>query len=164
LRARHDRLCDARFSESHAVTARRGPSVAKAAHSPLLQHGSPRVRAVDARWRALFDAADTMSEGAIREEADGRVWYGTTSLILEFPTSWPEEERALAFTIAERDVHVRVRSIRAAMREAQSRAPGTLGRVIAETRVTRDPRGLRIDVDIQAPLIETRLEETRSRR
>jgi hypothetical protein len=93
-----------------------------------------------------------MSEGGVRSEAHGRVWYGSTSLIL--PT--PKEDAALLAVVAARDVHVRVRAVRAAHREACSRAPARLGRIACEIRVSADPRGVRIDVDVQAPLIEGR--------
>jgi hypothetical protein len=110
------------------------------------------VRASDARWRDMFDRADVVSEGSAREEAHGRVWYGSTSLIL------PADRADIPFfaAVAERDVHVRVRALRAAHREAASRAPGRLGRLSCEVRFTPDPRGVRIDVDVQASLIERR--------
>ncbi len=110
------------------------------------------VRASDARWRDMFERADVVSEGSAREEAHGRVWYGTTSLIL------PADGADIPFfaAVAERDVHVRVRALRAAHREAASRAPGRLGRLSCEVRIAADPRGVRIDVDVQASLIERR--------
>jgi hypothetical protein len=76
------------------------------------------VRASDARWREMFKSADIVSEGRVRDEAQGRVWYGSTSLIL------PADPPDVAFfaAVAERDVHVRVRALRAAHREAGSRA------------------------------------------
>jgi hypothetical protein len=110
------------------------------------------VRASDARWREMFDRADVISEGGAREEAQGRVWYGSTSLIL--PTA--AGDTAFFAAVADRDVHVRVRALRAACREAGSRAPGRLGRASCEVRIAADPRGVRIDVDVQAPLIERR--------
>ncbi len=114
------------------------------------------VRATEARWREMFDRADVVSEGGARTETGdvttGRMWYGSTSLIL------PAEAAEAAFyaAVAERDVHVRVRALRAAYREAASRAPGRLGRISCEVRIIADPRGVRIDVDVQAPLIERR--------
>ena len=110
------------------------------------------VRASNARWREMFDRADVVSEGSVREEPQGRVWYGTTSLILPAPPA----DVAFFAAVAERDVHVRLRALRAAHREAASRAPGRLGRLSCEVRITADPRGVRIDVDVQAPLIERR--------
>jgi hypothetical protein len=73
-----------------------------------------------------------------------------------------DEERAFLAAVAERDVHVRTRAIRAAVREAAVRAAADtglgagsrLGRSQCEIRFAVDPRGVRIDVDVQAPLIE----------
>jgi hypothetical protein len=115
------------------------------------------VRTNEGRWRALFAEADVVSEGAAREEQDGeRVWYGSTSLILELPVETSLEDRAELLAIAQKDVHAHMHSLRCAHREAQSRAPGMLGRLACELRFSEDPRGLRIDVDVQAPLIERR--------
>lgn len=97
-----------------------------------------------------------MSEGAAREESDGRVWYGSTSLIITYPAGTSDEDRAVLKEIATRDVHVHVHALRTAHREAQSRAPGMLGRTLCEVHFRDEPGGLRIDVDVQAPLIERR--------
>jgi hypothetical protein len=131
-----------------------GPGIAKARELPLVvARETLLVRAPDASWRGLFDRADTVSEGGVRSEAQGRVWYGSTSLIL--PTGKSPNATLLA-TLASRDINVRVRAMRAAQREASVRAPARLGRMTCEIRVTEDPRGVRIDVDVQAPLIERR--------
>ncbi len=120
-----------------------------------------RLRVHEPVWRELFDRADAISEGSCREEAEGRVWYGTTSLILPLPLPVTHEERHFLAAVAARDLHVRLRAIRIAHREAQSRAPATLDIVTTELRVSTDPQGVRIDVDIQAPLIEVRLGTSR---
>jgi hypothetical protein len=131
-----------------------GPGLAKARELPLVVERRTRlVRTPDASWRALFECADVVSEGGVRSEAHGRVWYGSTSLIL--PTR-DKGDGALLVALAARDLNVRVRAMRAALREASLRAPSRLGRISCEIRVTEDPRGVRIDVDVQAPLIETR--------
>jgi hypothetical protein len=115
------------------------------------------VRTTEGRWRTLFGEADVVSEGAAREENDGsRVWYGSTSLILELPVETSLEDRAQLLAIAQKDLHAHTHALRCAHREAQSRAPGMLGRLVCELRFSDDPRGLRIDVDVQAPLIERR--------
>jgi hypothetical protein len=115
------------------------------------------VRTVEGRWRQLFASADAMSEGAVREESTGeRIWYGTTSLILELPVETSLEDREQLLLVAQKDVHAHVHALRCAHREAQSRAPGLLGRLSCELRFSDDPKGLRIDVDVQAPLIERR--------
>ncbi len=110
------------------------------------------MRASDTRWRELFECADVVSEGGVRIEPQGRVWYGSTSLIL--PMDDPAGSYAAA--LAERDVHVRLRAVRTAHTEACLRAPSRLGRFACEVRVSSHARGVRIDVDVQAPLIEGR--------
>jgi hypothetical protein len=131
-----------------------GPGIVKARAQPVVV-AQPMVvvRASVARWREMFDRADMVSEGGVRTEAEGRVWYGSTSLILAAGAV----EAPFFAAVADRDVHVRVRAIRAAHREASSRAPGRLGRLSCEVRVAPDPCGVRIDVDVQAPLIERRM-------
>lgn len=115
------------------------------------------VRTVEGRWRELFASADMISEGAAREERDGdRTWYGSTSMILELPVETSLEDRAELLAVAQNDVHAHVHALRSAHREAQSRAPGQLGKLACELRFSDDPKGLRIDVDVQAPLIERR--------
>jgi len=137
------------------VSPRRGPSIRKAKAPDLVERAGPFVRTTEGRWRELFAGADAMSEGAVKDERNGeRVYYGTTSLILGLPVETPVEERSRA--LAEKDVHVHVHALRCAHREAQSRAPGQLGRTVCEVRFSEDPRGLRIDVDVQAPLIDRR--------
>jgi hypothetical protein len=111
------------------------------------------LRGSDARFRAMFDAADLVSEGSVKEDGTGALWFGTTSLILP----WPEglstpPARAFVAAVAARDPHVRLRAVRSAHREACVRAPGVLGRADCEVRVEVGDRGLRIDVDVQAPL------------
>jgi hypothetical protein len=131
-----------------------GPGLAKARDLPLVvARTTVLTRTPDASWRGLFDCADTVSEGGVRNEARGRIWYGSTSLIL--PTRERGDATLLA-GLAARDLNVRVRAMRAAQREACLRAPSRLGRLTCEIRVTEDPRGVRIDVDVQAPLIEGR--------
>jgi hypothetical protein len=133
------------------------------------------VRAPDPRWRELFEDADVVSEGSLRDERVGRVWYGSTSLILRTAAAEGSPgvagvagaagvpSGALLAALAERDVHVRLRAVRMAHREACLRAPGRLGRFTCEMRVSADAEGVRIDVDVQAPLIEGRA-RTRSAR
>jgi hypothetical protein len=101
----------------------------------------------------MFETADIVSEGSARTEAQGRVWYGSTSLILAASAG----DAPFFAAVGARDIHVRLRALRAALREASSRAPGRLGRLSCEVRVSADPGGVRIDVDVQAPLIERRL-------
>jgi hypothetical protein len=141
---------------------RRGPSIVKARTPALVSTDRrARLRVHEPVWRELFDRADAISEGSCRHEPEGRVWYGTTSLILPLPLPVTHEERHFLAAVAARDLHVRLRALRFAHKEAQSRAPGPLDRTSCEIRVSSDPRGVRIDVDIQAPLIEGRLGQSR---
>lgn len=139
------------------MSDRRGPGLAKSRSAALVDvRRTVEVRATDARWRDLFEKADTISEGALRHEASGDVWYGSSSFILTMRASDGEGMRGFLAEIAGRDVHVRLRALRAACREASLRAPGPLGSAVCEMRVSTESRGLRIDVDVQAPLIGVR--------
>lgn len=136
---------------SDPVTSPARPGLAKTRELPLfVARHAFLLRAPDPRWRELFASADAISEGGARRERVGRVWYGSTSLILTTPV----EDAPLLAALAARDVHVRLRAIRSARREACLRAPAPLGRIACEVRFATDPRGVRIDVDVQAPLIE----------
>ncbi len=136
------------------MTGAHRPGLAKTRGLPLVRtRRMILVRAPDPRWRELFERADTISEGSVRDEAQGRVWYGSTSMIL--PTT--EFDTTLLAAMAARDIHVRVRALRTAHQEACCRAPSRLGRLACEMRVQADRRGVRIDVDVQAPLIDRRL-------
>lgn len=138
------------------MIARRGPSLAKTKKPALVERDGTRVRTTNGRWRDLFASADALSEGALKDEGEARVWYGSTSLILELPVETSLEDRAELVAIAQKDVHAHVHALRSAHREAQSRAPGALGKLTCDVQFCVDPRGLRIDVDVQAPLIEKR--------
>jgi hypothetical protein len=130
----------------------KGPGLAKVRAPPLLAaRRALLLRACSPRWLELFDRADIMSEGSVRDELGGRVWYGSTSLILSVPPG----DAPLFAAVAERDAHVRLRAVRTAHREACSRAPSRLGRLACELQIRPDARGVRIDVDVQAPLIES---------
>lgn len=129
----------------------KGPGLAKIRSTPvLLSREAVLVRPGRGRWKDLFERADILSEGSARDEPRGRVWYGMTSLIL--PTD--AADTALLTVLAARDIHVRLRALRVARREACLRAPARLGRLGCEIQVKADPHGVRIDVDVQAPLIE----------
>jgi hypothetical protein len=131
-----------------------GPGLAKARPPPaFVARSAVFVGVTDARWRELFERADVITEGSAREEENqSRTWYGSTSVIL--PAGG--DETAILFGIAAHDMHVRLRALRTARREAALRAPGRLGRVAGEIRFSQVPTGLRVDVEVQAPLIERR--------
>jgi hypothetical protein len=126
------------------------PGLAKAGALPsILSRTAVMVLVRDGYWRSLFERADIVSEGAEREESDQRVWYGSTSIIL--PTG---ADTARFAVLAAYDAHARTRALRAARREACSRAPHPLGRLACDLHFSADPRGVRIDVDVQAPLMD----------
>jgi hypothetical protein len=130
------------------------PGVRKAGALPLVRQRSVSLlSSSDYRWRELFEAADVMSEGATREEPDGPVYYGSTSVLLPRASRGglvPDAEIDFVRGAVAHDPHARVRAVRIACLEAQLRAGGALGRVRAELVVRADPRGIRIDVDVEA--------------
>jgi hypothetical protein len=129
------------------------PGLAKARGRPLiLARRKLVVRTFDTTWRELFARADVVSEGSVRDEPEGRVWYGSTSLIL----AAPEADAPVLVALARRDIHFRLRALRMAHREACLRAPSRLGRLTGEIRVEFQAGAVRVDVDVQAPLIDER--------
>jgi hypothetical protein len=112
---------------------------------------------VDYRWRELLEAADVMSEGAVRHESDGLVYYGSTSLLLPFVSHGgqvPDLEADRLVGVLSLDPHVRLRAMRIACREAEQRSPGPLARVTAEVFVRRERRGLKLDIEVEARVLE----------
>src|SRR5262249_29584957 len=135
-------------------SAHQGPGLAKTRGPSLVAFcEGPLIRTFDAKWRELLQKADSISEGCARYEQTGPVWDGSTSLRVHLPR-YPEKRRALFADLAARDHHLKVRALRIALREAATRAPGVLGRSICEMRTGPDRDGIRIDIDVQAPLIE----------
>lgn len=114
-------------------------------------------KSTDYRWRELFESADVMSEGAIRSEQEGRVYYGSTSVLLPRASrggAIPDEEIETVLRLLRADPHARLRAVRIACLEAQLRAGEALGPVRAELTVRRDSRGIRVDVDVEARVQE----------
>lgn len=135
----------------------RGPGLSKTKGGALgKSRAGALVSTADSRWRELVESADVLSEGSSRLEGKSSTWYGSTSLVVALPDS-TATERAHILMLASGDPHLRVRVLRLAHREAAARAPAKLGRVVCELRAAADPRGLRIDVDVQAPLIGVRV-------
>ncbi len=136
----------------------RHPGLAKTRGLPLVrQRRLDLWQSADYRWRELFEAADVMSEGATREEPGGRIYYGSTSVLLPVVSRGglvPDEELAQVSRLLAADPHARVRAVRIACLEAELRSGGPMGRVRAELVVRPDPRGARIDVEVEAPVFE----------
>ncbi|MGC4089742.1 MAG: hypothetical protein QM756_18025 [Polyangiaceae bacterium] len=115
------------------------------------------VKSSDYRLRQLFERADVMSEGKVREEPDGRTYYGSTSVLLPFVShggAVPEENALEMLRLLALDPHARTRAIRIACLEAQVRARSPIGRVRAELSLRRDRRGLCLDVEVEARVFE----------
>lgn len=103
-------------------------------------------RGQDSRLREAFAAADLISEGAVH---DGHTYFGSTSIVLAVPA----EQRERTTRLAGECVHMRLRAVRLARREAELRSQAPLGSVRCEVKIVPDPSGLRIDVDLEAPLL-----------
>jgi hypothetical protein len=117
------------------------------------------IHSSDDQIRELFEHADVISEGAVRQEASGRCYYGTTSVLLPSITRGgliPDEQRAALAVQLQADPHARVRAIRIACREAQVRCGASLGQLRAEVKVVEDHTGVRFDIDVEAPVHEAR--------
>lgn len=134
----------------------RGPGLKKTGGLPLLHQRTLELwQSSDYRWRELFEAADVMSEGATRTEPEGSVYYGSTSVLLPLASHGgliPDDEVDHVLRLIAADPHARVRAVRIACLEAQLRSEGTLGRVRAELFVRRGGRGIRIDIEVEAPV------------
>ena len=111
------------------------------------------VQSIDYSWRELFEKADVVSEGAVRNESDGPVYYGSTSVLLASSLhggGYAEAQREALSHLLAVDPHARVRAVRLACLEAQLRARQSIEAVRAELTIRLDPRGVRIDIDIEA--------------
>jgi hypothetical protein len=136
------------------------PGLVKAREPPLVVACNKLVlRTFERRWRELLDRADVISEGSVRNEATGRMWYGSTSVVLPAQSG----DVRLLVALAERDPHLRLRAMRTAWREAALRAPVRIGRLVCEVSISPHAGSVRIDVDVQAPLIERHGSQRRAR-
>ena len=146
-----------------------GPGPKKVQRLPI---GSRRscefVQSIDYSWQQLFEKADVVSEGAVRVETEGRVYYGSTSVLLAttvYGGVYANTDRETLLRLVEADPHARVRAVRIACLEAQLRARQTIGPIRAELTIRTDPRGVRIDIDIEAPVVaESHTTRSASRR
>lgn len=142
-------------------TSSKRPGLAKAGALPLVSRRSlPLVKSTDYRLRELFERADVISEGKTREEAVGATYYGSTSIHLPFTShggSIPDVDADVVAALLAKDPHARLRAVRVACLEAQVRALHPIGKVRAELAVLRDARGLRIHVEVEAPVFQERV-------
>jgi len=128
-----------------------GPGLAKTKRPPLYTvRSAVLVAGSDARWKAAFEEADVVSEGAASGVDPSRRYFGSTDiLLLVQPERAGDDVRTLVKIIAA-DPHVRLRAVRLACREAAQRALGPLDRV--ETEITVVPRtgGIAVHVEVEA--------------
>ncbi len=127
------------------------PGLAKAWPRLVESRDLSVLRVDDNTLAHLLATADVISEGQVHEHEGARAWFGSTSMILSVRA---DLDRVAA--LVSRDLHARTRVLRVARREASLRAPCPLGPLRSEVRVTSVGGSLRIDVDVQAPLIEGR--------
>lgn len=126
----------------------RGPGLAKARPALLEARSLRLVRLLDGAVARAFERADVVSEGGTSAEAEGPVYFGSTSLLLprealpEGPTT-----SALAAALAW-DLHARVRATRIAAREALLRCGGAPRTTELELAVRATERGVVFDVDV----------------
>jgi hypothetical protein len=149
------------------LTNGKGPGPRKAQRHPVASSRTVEVwKCADYRWRELFEAADVMSEGAVRHELEGPTYYGTTSVLLPFTSRGglvPDELARDVARLASKDPHVRVRALRIAWREASVRSVHPIGRMRAEFVVRPDTRGIRVDIDVEAKVLGAAASSTRTR-
>jgi len=124
------------------------------------------MQSVDYAWRELLERADVVSEGAVRKESDGLVYYGSTSVLLipsESGRAYSDADMDAFARLLTVDPHARVRAVRIACLEAQLRAGCDIGAVRAELTVRRHARGVRLDIDVEARVLnETFVPQTKS--
>lgn len=137
----------------------RGPGVVKVRHPSAVRVRTLQlVAGSDAHWAALLERADLVSEGAVSNERGALVYRGTTSILVADDAHGgavpPWDLRQLA-QVAAKDPHFRLRAMRLAQREAQSRAPGPLDSLGMDVNIFMDPRGLRADIDVEGAVFAT---------
>lgn len=111
------------------------------------------VQCIDYSWRELFEKGDVVSEGAVRDETGGPVYYGSTSVVLASSLhggGYPDAHRETVLQLLMADPHARARAVRIACLEAQLRARRSIETVRAELTFRLDPRGVRVDIDVEA--------------
>lgn len=153
-------FCSCRPRIVFKTVKRVGPSVAKSKKLPLVERQlRPLVRCTDYRWRELFETADVISEGAVRDERGSMTYYGSTSILLNDRShggQFQDEERAALVQMLSTDPHARVRAVRMACLDAQVRAQQVIDSVRADFSAVEEPRGVRITIEVEARVIDDR--------
>jgi hypothetical protein len=140
----------------------RGPGLAKTRLPPLLRTRTVSfVTGSDARWKALLDEADVVSEGASRGDDPCRRYFGSTNIRLAIQPERPGDDMERLAALAARDPHIRLRAVRLARREAAQRANGPIDCVRTETTITRCAAAVTIHVEVDAHVLPDRRAEPR---
>jgi hypothetical protein len=132
----------------------KGPGLKKTHALPLISSRKVELwQSSDYRWRELFEGADVMSEGATRDEPDGTMYYGSTSILLPFSSRGglvPDDQAEQVARLLAKDPHARLRATRVARLEAQVRSAAPIGRVRAELGVKLVAHGIQVGVEVEA--------------
>lgn len=140
-----------------SVNAKReGPGLAKTRGAKVVERIKREwVRCNDYHWRALFESADTLSEGAIKTSAEGSTYFGSTHIHLRhvaLAKLTDDLDPGDLFKIVQADPHVRLRAVRLACLEAMVRANAAFSSVSTEITFRPELLAICISVDIEAKL------------
>lgn len=143
---------------------RRGPGLAKATRGGTIRERQGAKALSREAEELIFRLAEILSEGSIRETAEGSTYFGSCMLTVELArleASWrgpldPAGREALRVAV-EGSVRVKLRAMRIACAEAAHRVPDrAFGTASVETRVMIRDAQLHIDVDVEVPLSDSR--------
>jgi hypothetical protein len=130
-----------------------GPGLAKTRGHRLFLRRAVELRAsIPGAIAALVRAADVVSEGEVTGDEGGRVYYGSTSLLLRpDPRLGVPSAGELTAQLAS-DPHFRLLVLRVVVREAAHRAGAEMGPVSAEIAFREREGCVAVTVDITAPI------------
>ena len=107
-------------------------------------------------WSSIIEHADVVSEGEPVTEADGRAYYGSTSVHCVIDDALDDVEEIAAVVLS--DPHARLKLLRLAHREAVVRAGAPLNVLYAELSakliVDDEKPTLTIAIDVSARLAQ----------
>lgn len=114
----------------------------------------------DAAVEALFRHAEVLTEGAVASDGQAERFFGSVMITIDLDAVRMQcrglEAKGMLDRLlgsVEGSVRVRIRTHRLARRAVSERHPDReLGTVHIETRFSRQPRALLIDIDLEASL------------
>ncbi|MEM9070177.1 MAG: hypothetical protein AAGE52_16840 [Myxococcota bacterium] len=139
---------------------RRMPGLAKATRGSRLRERIAGVALSRQAEETIFQTAEVMSEGSVREGPEGATYFGSTMLTVDLERLRQTWRGALDTLDRERlrravegSVRVKLRAMRIARAEAAHRLPDrSFGTAAVETVVHLRGSQLHIDVDLEVPL------------